>query len=250
MIKEEEFKMGDQVSLSFVQLTEERNHSLNAELAQKDTLDIIKWAYQQFEDELVYACSFGAESMVLIDLIYKVRQNAQIIFLDTHFHFEETYQLIKEVQSKYPELRIKMMEPDTTVQEQKELHGDQLWIRDPNQCCFIRKIKPLEKALSGATAWISGLRREQSVTRAATEYVNIDHRFQSIKICPLIHWTWEEVWSYIKAYQLPYNPLHDKGYPSIGCYHCTSPVDEDSDLRAGRWVNSQKTECGLHLSNK
>ncbi len=173
----------------------------------KGALKIIEWAYQQYGDSLVYACSFGAESMVLIDLIAKVKQDATLAFLDTGLHFQETYDLIEEVQQKYPLLKIVMKKPSITVEEQREQHGAALWKRNPDQCCYIRKVKPLEEVLQGATAWISGLRREQSPTRAKTNFINKDDRFQSIKICPLIHWTWDDVWEYIQTNELPYNKL-------------------------------------------
>ncbi len=212
----------------------------------KGALKIIEWAYQEYGDSLVYACSFGAESMVLIDLIAKVKQDATLAFLDTGLHFQETYDLIEEVKQKYPLLNIVMKKPSITVEEQREQHGAALWKRNPDQCCYIRKIKPLEEVLDGATAWISGLRREQSPTRAKTNFINKDDRFQSIKICPLIHWTSDDVWKYIETNELPYNKLHDQNYPSIGCIPCTSKVLDNEDERAGRWSGFQKTECGLH----
>ncbi|WP_047152360.1 phosphoadenylyl-sulfate reductase [Aneurinibacillus tyrosinisolvens] len=234
-------------ALSYDRLTDEDYKRINeSELAGADTLDVLKWAYKQFGDELVYSCSFGAEGMVLIDLISKVKKDARIIFLDTHFHFKETYELIDRVKAKYPELRIEIQETDLTPEQQAEQHGPELWKSKPDLCCNLRKIQPLEKALSGVKGWISGLRREQSPTRANTQYVNKDNKFKSIKVCPLIHWTWDEVWSYITLHNLPYNSLHDRNYPSIGCEYCTLPVEDGGDSRAGRWSGSGKTECGLH----
>ncbi|GAE92078.1 phosphoadenylyl-sulfate reductase [Gracilibacillus boraciitolerans JCM 21714] len=212
-------------------------------------LSIIEWAYQQYDESLVYACSFGAESMVIIDLIAKVKPNATLVFLDTELHFQETYDLIEEVKQRYPSLHIIMKKPAISVDEQREQYGSALWKRNPDQCCYIRKVKPLEEALGGgATAWISGLRREQSPTRAKTNFVNKDDRFHSIKICPLIYWTHEDVWNYIETNQLPYNKLHDENYPSIGCIPCTSKVLDNSDERTGRWSGFNKTECGLHVN--
>ncbi|MCF6094229.1 phosphoadenylyl-sulfate reductase [Microaerobacter geothermalis] len=231
----------------FQQLSDEDYKEINENLlAGKDTIDVLKWAYGTYQDGLVYACSFGAEGMVLIDLISKVQKNAQIVFLDTHLHFKETYELIEKVKIRYPDLRIEIVEPSLTLKQQKEEYGDELWKRNPDQCCHLRKIEPLKKLLSGYSAWITGLRREQSPTRSRMQYVNKDNKFQLVKICPLIYWTWEEVWDYIKLYNLPYNPLHDRGYPSIGCENCTQPVHEGGDLRAGRWSDFKKTECGLH----
>lgn len=214
----------------------------------KGALRILKWAYENFGDSIVYSCSFGAESMVLIDLISKVKKDAQIVFLDTDLHFQETYTLIEEVKEKYPELRIKLKKPDLTLLEQADKHGDALWESNPNQCCFIRKIKPLEEVLADASGWISGLRREQSPSRQNTDFVNKDERFKSIKVCPLIHWSWDDVWDYIRKYNLPYNALHDVQYPSIGCIPCTSQASSSGDSRDGRWAGSSKTECGLHTA--
>jgi phosphoadenosine phosphosulfate reductase len=231
---------------TYSDISEDQYQQINDHLSKKDSLDVLKWAYTTFGNELVYACSFGAEGMVLIDLISKVRKDANIVFLDTHLHFKETYYLIERVKKKYPTLNIDMLEPGLTLQQQAEQHGDKLWKKSPDQCCHIRKIQPLEKALSHAKAWVSGLRREQSPTRAQTQFVNQDHRFTSIKICPLIHWTWDDIWTYIRIFNLEYNELHDQNYPSIGCEMCTLPVTKDGDSREGRWANAGKTECGLH----
>lgn len=214
--------------------------------ALKGSLNVLKWAYQTYGEEIVYACSFGIEGIVLIDLISKVNPTAKIVFLDTDFHFKETYELIDKVKAKYPQLNIIMQKPELTPEEQAEKHGNELWKTQPDQCCSIRKVEPLKRALTGPKAWISGLRREQSETRRHVQFLNPDHKFENIKICPLIHWTEDDVWAYVQAYNLPYNPLHDQGYPSIGCEYCTLPVAAGQDSRAGRWSSFNKTECGLH----
>ncbi|WP_445490781.1 phosphoadenylyl-sulfate reductase [Niallia sp. 03133] len=213
----------------------------------KGALEVIKWAYDTYGDEVVYACSFGIEGIVLIDLISKVKKNARIVFLDTDVHFQETYELIDKVKKKYPELNIEMKKPAITLEEQAEQYGEELWKTAPNKCCEIRKIIPLNDVLSGSVAWISGLRREQSETRKNTQFINKDNRFKSVKVCPLIHWTWKDVWRYAHKQQLDYNVLHDRGYPSIGCKTCTQPAINMDDLRSGRWTGKGKTECGLHL---
>ncbi|UFT98051.1 phosphoadenylyl-sulfate reductase [Radiobacillus kanasensis] len=212
----------------------------------KGASKVLEWAYQHFQESIIYSCSFGAEGIVLIDLISKVKNDASLLFLDTDLHFPETYELIEKVKQRYPNLQIRMLKPDVTLEEQASKHGSALWKRDPDQCCYIRKMKPLEEALSGVTAWISGLRREQSLSRRNTNFVNKDERFQSIKVCPLIHWTWEDVWQYIRDHGLDYNELHDQNFPSIGCIPCTSAVLDGGDSRAGRWQGTSKTECGLH----
>ncbi|ENH98174.1 hypothetical protein J416_01729 [Gracilibacillus halophilus YIM-C55.5] len=215
----------------------------------KGASTLLQWAYDTYGDDLVYACSFGAESMVLIDLIAKAKPDAKLVFLDTGLHFQETYDLIEEVKTTYPQLQIKMQQPELTVDEQSEQYGPALWSRNPDQCCYLRKIRPLERALSGVTAWVSGLRREQSPSRANTNFINKDERFKSVKVCPLIHWSWDDVWDYIDEHQLPYNKLHDQQFPSIGCIPCTQPVTDSSEERSGRWAGFNKTECGIHVAS-
>ncbi len=212
----------------------------------KGALEVLKWTYDHYGDEVVYACSFGIEGIVLIDLISKVKPQATIVFLDTGVHFKETYEIIEKVKKTYPALTIHMKKPQLTLKEQAEAYGDKLWETKPNQCCQIRKLDPLKETLSKGHAWISGLRREQSPTRQHVEFINRDDKFQSVKICPLIHWTWKEIWRYSHKHNLSYNPLHDQGYPSIGCFHCTTPATDVNDLRSGRWKGKGKTECGLH----
>lgn len=212
----------------------------------RGALNALKWAYDQYGDDIVYGCSFGIEGIVVLDLISKVKPDAKIVFLDTNVHFKETYDTIQKVKEKYPALQIEMKQPKLTLDEQAAQFGDRLWETNPNQCCQIRKLDSLNEVLSQATAWISGLRREQGGARAKTNFINRDGKFESVKICPLIHWTWKDVWRYVSKYELPYNVLHDQGYPSIGCEKCTKPAWTEEDLRAGRWQGQGKTECGLH----
>jgi phosphoadenosine phosphosulfate reductase len=211
-----------------------------------DDLSILKWAFQEYKEEIVYACSFGAEAIVLLDLIYKVQKKAKVIFLDTGLHFQETYELIDKVKERFPLLQITLVKPPISLEQQAKEYGDKLWKVDPNLCCHIRKVVLLKEALQSSRAWISGLRREQSDSRKNTQFINKDEKFKKVKICPLIHWKWEDIMNYIHLNNLPYNPLHDKGFPSIGCFPCTQPVIGTEDSRAGRWVGSNKTECGLH----
>ncbi len=212
----------------------------------KGALNVIQWAYDTYGNELVYACSFGVEGIVMLHLIDQVKPNAKVVFLDTDFHFQETIDLISEVKQRFSQLNIEIKKPALTVEEQAEKYGDQLWKRQPDRCCYYRKVVPLQEVLSDAIAWLSGLRREQSPTRANTKFVNKDETFRSVKVCPLIHWTWKDIWDYVKKHDLPYNPLHDQGYSSIGCAPCTLPGDMKTGSRSGRWAQSGKTECGLH----
>ncbi|MBO9128345.1 phosphoadenylyl-sulfate reductase [Bacillus sp. 165] len=212
----------------------------------KGALSVLRWAYEHYGHEIVYACSFGIEGIVLLHFIQQVKSNAKIVFLDTGLHFPETYETIEKIKQRFPDLQIIMKKPNLSVDEQGKKYGEELWKTNPNECCRLRKIVPLEEALREGKAWISGLRREQSQSRSKTEFINRDNKFKSIKICPLIYWTWRDVWRYVSKHQLPYNTLHDKGYPSIGCQPCTSPLYTEEDLRSGRWAGTGKTECGLH----
>jgi phosphoadenosine phosphosulfate reductase len=159
--------------------------------------------------------------------------------------FPETYELRQRIEDKY-QLKVIAHKPALSLSEQASQYGDELWKRNPDLCCKLRKLDPLKEALQDLDAWITGIRREQSVSRKNTTIVERDKRWGLIKVNPLAGWTRNEVWKYILKNQLPYNPLHDVGYPSIGCTHCTLPVREGEDERAGRWSGFAKTECGLH----
>ncbi len=212
----------------------------------KGAYDVLEWAYKQYGDRLLYACSFGVEGSVLLHLISQVKPDAKVLFLDTGLHFPETYETIEKTEKRYPLLHIERKQPDLSVEEQGVQHGQELWKSNPDLCCQMRKIQPLEEELRKVDAWVSGLRREQSATRKNVNYLNKDERFQLVKVCPLIHWTWDEIWAYVRKYDLPYNLLHDADYPSIGCAPCTKAVTSNS--RDGRWQGQGKLECGLHLA--
>ena len=136
-----------------------------------------------------------------------------------------------------------------TPEQQAAQHGEALWTRHPDQCCELRKVEPLTRVLKGFDVWITGIRRDQSPTRAHAKLIEWDQKFQLVKVNPLAAWTWEDVWTYIRVHEVPYNELHDRNYPSIGCTYCTSPVNPGDDPRAGRWKNFTKTECGLHKAS-
>lgn len=206
----------------------------------------LRWAFEQFEHgEIALACSFGAEDVALLDMIAWLRPGARAFYLDTDVLFPETYDLIERVASRYY-IALERYRPLITLAEQARRHGDQLWESDADGCCAIRKVEPLRRALSGLKAWITGIRREQAPTRANAPIVEWDAKFGLVKINPLAPWTNEEVWAYIREHGVPYNPMHDQGYPSIGCVHCTRAVAPGEDPRAGRWSGTGKIECGLH----
>ncbi len=202
--------------------------------------EVVRWALDRFHPQIALACSFQQEESVLLDLLFADRPHARVFALDTHVLFPATYALWASTEERYGTTIERFEGP--SLAEQAAEHGDELWARDPNKCCAIRKVEPLSRALSGLDAWITGVRREQSPTRAGTRKIEWDARHGLWKISPLADWSDRDVWRRINERDLPYNPLHDEGYASIGCTHCTLP----GAGRAGRWAGDDKTECGLH----
>jgi len=205
---------------------------------------VIEWAVKTFPN-ITFACSFGAEDVVLVDMLQRVSPQTDIFYLDTDFHFKETYETRDRMEARYG-MKFVRVSPKITPEEQAAKHGEELWKSDPNGCCNIRKVEPLTRILGQYDAWITGIRRDQAPTRANAKKVEYDTKFGLVKFNPLAAWTSDQVWDYIRANDVIYNPLHDRNYPSIGCEHCTRPVMPGEDPRAGRWSGSDKTECGLH----
>jgi phosphoadenosine phosphosulfate reductase len=205
---------------------------------------VISWAVQTFPN-ITFACSFGAEDVVLVDMLQKISPKTDIFYLDTDFHFKETYDTRDLMVEKYG-LQFIEVKSKLTPEQQAAEHGEELWKSDPTSCCNLRKVEPLTRILSQYEAWITGIRRDQAPTRANAKKVEYDTKFGLVKFNPLASWTSEDVWAYIRANNVVYNPLHDRNYPSIGCEHCTKPVMPGEDPRAGRWAGNEKTECGLH----
>jgi phosphoadenosine phosphosulfate reductase len=202
--------------------------------------ELIGWALETFHPSIALACSFQQEESVLLDMLFAERPDARVFALDTHVLFPETYALWDATERRYSTTIERFEGP--SLAEQAAAHGDELWKRDPGACCAIRKVEPLGRALSGLDAWITGVRREQSPTRAGARKIEWDARNGLWKLSPLADWTERDVWRRINERELPYNPLHDQGYSSIGCTHCTLP----GAGREGRWSGDAKTECGLH----
>jgi len=226
----------------------EEFHDINQRLEGHTPQEVLAYALDQYFPSLVLACSFGPEDVVLWDMMYHINPKASLFYLDTDFLFNETHDVRDRMIEKYrlaPEQLIEM-KPDLTPEQQAEKFGDQLWIRNPDQCCQMRKVEPLTRVLKNYSAWVTGIRRDQAPTRANARLVEWDGKFELVKFNPLAAWTQEDVWAYIQAKDVPYNVLHDQHYPSIGCTHCTAPVLPGEDPRSGRWRNSGKTECGLH----
>jgi phosphoadenosine phosphosulfate reductase len=228
--------------------TDEALKALNLSFESMQPQDVLAHALKQYEPNIVLACSFGAEDVVLVDMIHKINPRTKLFYLDTDFLFKETHEVKDRLIAKYglaPEqvIQVKSL---LTPEQQAAQHGEALWSRNPDQCCQLRKIEPLARVLSGYAAWITGIRRDQAPTRANAGMVEWDQKFNLVKFNPLAQWKSEDVWAYIKVHEVPYNELHDRHYPSIGCTHCTAPVMPGEDPRSGRWKNFAKTECGLH----
>lgn len=210
--------------------------------------DVLKDAIKRFAPKIVVACSFGAEDVVLVDMVHRIDPSIPLFYLDTDFLFPETYATRDRIIQRYALKLAQVIQVQSrlTPDQQAAQHGPALWSTEPDRCCQLRKVEPLTRVLKGYDAWITGIRRDQSPTRANAGLIEWDSKFQLVKVNPLARWTWADVWTYIKVYEVPYNPLHDQNYPSIGCTHCTAPVAPGEDPRAGRWKTFTKTECGLH----
>ncbi len=216
----------------------------SVELEHATPEEILKYAVETFPN-ITFACSFGAEDVVLVDMLQKVSPKTDIFYLDTDFHFKETYETRDRLEQHYG-MKFVQVKPLITPEEQAEKHGEELWKSDPNGCCNIRKVEPLTRILGKYEAWITGIRRDQAPTRANAKKIEYDTKFGLVKFNPIASWTSEDVWAYIKSNNVIYNPLHDNHFPSIGCEYCTRQVMPGEDPRAGRWAGSDKTECGLH----
>ena len=213
-------------------------------LAGRPAVEVLTLAARRWP-EIRFSTAFGPEGCVLIDLVARHRLPIDIFTLDTGLLFPETYALWERLQDRYG-LTIRPVRPSLTVAEQAARLGDRLWERDPDQCCALRKIEPLRGALAGAQAWVTSIRREQTRDRSGAALAEWDERFSLVKVNPLAHWTGAAVWSYLRAHDVPVNPLLERGYASIGCLPCTTPVAAGEGARAGRWRGREKTECGLH----
>lgn len=228
-------------------------NELNETLSGLDAQDILRWAVDWFRDGLVLASSFGAEDMALIDMLCGITRSPRVFLLDTGRLRQETYDLIALARRKYG-IDFEVYFPQTEgVERLLRTAGPNSFydsVENRRECCRIRKVEPLARALSTADAWITGLRRDQSVTRSGLAVVELDETHGGIaKINPLIDWSEQEVWDHIRANDVPYNALHDRGFPSIGCAPCTRAIEPGEDLRAGRWwwESPEHKECGLHI---
>ena len=225
-------------------LAELARHS--ALLEQATPQEIIAWAVEQYFPKLTMATAFGPEGCVIIHLLSEIEPRTHVFNLDTGYQFKETLELRDQIAGRYG-IAVEMRGAATSVAEYEAQHGGPLYKTNPDQCCADRKVKVLRESIVGWNAWMSGIRRDQSSDRAGAPIVGWDKKFGLVKVSPLANWTKKDVWKRITDEGVPYNPLHDQGYPSIGCWPCTRAVGAgETDERAGRWSGTQKTECGLH----
>jgi phosphoadenosine phosphosulfate reductase len=215
------------------------------QLADASPEDILRWATDRFGDKFTMATAFGPEGMCLIHMLGEIAPQTHIFNLDTGYQFPETLDLRERVRKRYG-IAVEMKQPEVTVAQYEALHGGPLYKTNPDQCCFDRKIKVLRQAVVGFHSWASAIRRDQSPDRANVPIVGWDKKFSLVKVSPLANWTKQDVWKLITDHDIPYNPLHDQGFTSIGCFPCTRAVLMGEDERAGRWSGFAKTECGLH----
>lgn len=227
-------------------LAELAEHSRQLESA--SPRDIIAWAVEKYFPKLTMATAFGPEGCVILHYLAQINPKVYVFNLDTGYQFKETLELRDRIAQRYG-LEVDLVSTDSTVEQYEAKHGGPLYQTNPDQCCFDRKVTVLRKAVVGWSAWMSGIRRDQSSDRAGAPIVGWDKKFGLVKVSPLANWTKQDVWKTITDHKVPYNPLHDQGYTSIGCWPCTRAVMFGEDERAGRWSGTAKKECGLHTSD-
>jgi len=217
---------------------------LNARFESASPEEIVRWAVETFGDGLSVGASFGGPTgMAILHMTAQLKPNVHVFVLDTDYLFEETHQTRERATTTLNLTNVQIYQSRLTHEQQAAEHGAALWMRDPDLCCDLRKVEPNGRALEGKTAWISGLRRDQSEGRSDVPIVAWNAKFGLVKINPLARWTEKETWEYIVKHEVPYNPLLDQGFVSIGCYNCTVPGKQG---RQGRWEGFEKDECGLH----
>ena len=220
----------------------------NRELAGASPQEILRWAVARFHPRLLMATAFGAEGCCVIHMLADIEPGVKFINLETGYQFPETLELRERIKDRYG-IVVEYVYPEQTVAEYEHEHGGPLHGLRPDQCCHDRKIRPLRRALErlAPLAWISAIRKDQTTDRGRADVVQWDPKFNLVKVNPLLNWTKKDVWAFVTKHDVPYNPLHDRDYPSIGCWPCTRPVRDGEDDRSGRWDGKEKRECGLHV---
>ena len=218
---------------------------VNRKLATATPREILRWAVDAYGSKLTMATAFGPEGCAILHMLAEIDPGVRVFNLDTGYQFAETLELRDRIARRYG-IEVEYVRSDRPVPEYEASNGGPIYGSDPDRCCRDRKILPLHRAVEGYDAWISAIRADQSAHRAKADVVGWDAKFGLVKINPLLKWTKRDVWAFVVTNDVPYNPLHDQGYPSIGCWPCTRPVNQGDDERAGRWAGQAKTECGLH----
>lgn len=216
------------------------------ELSGQSPQEVLRWAVMRFYPRLTMATAFGVEGCCLIHMLAEIEPGVRIFNLETGYQFAETLELREQIRRRYG-IEVEYVRPDTTVTQYEEQHRGPLYVVHPDQCCRDRKLIPLRRAVEGYQAWISAIRKEQTADRGKASVVQWDPKFNLVKVNPLLHWSKKDVWQFALDNDVPYNPLHDQGYPSIGCWPCTKPILDGQDERDGRWAGTRKKECGLHV---
>jgi phosphoadenosine phosphosulfate reductase len=232
--------------MTAIPLTEDAFCEVNQRLDAAPPQQCLLWAVAQFFPKLTMATAFGVEGCCLIHMLAEIEPRVRVFNLETGYQFPETLELRERLKERYG-IEIEYVRPELSVAEYEAEHGGPLYQHRPDQCCFDRKILPLRRAVAGYAAWVSSIRRDQTEHRAKARAVQWDAKFGLVKVNPLLGWTKKDVWAFAEKNKVPYNPLHDQNYPSIGCWPCTRPVEADGDERAGRWAGTVKKECGLHV---
>jgi len=217
----------------------------NRRLAEASPAEILRWAAETYGDKLTMATAFGPEGCVILHMLAEIDPSIRVFNLDTGYQFAETLELRDRIAARYG-IEVEMVRAARSVAEFEADNGGPVYKVDPDRCCDDRKLGPLRRAVTGYDAWISSIRADQSAHRARADAIGWDAKFGLVKVNPLLKWTKRDVWAFVVTHDVPYNPLHDRGYPSIGCWPCTRAVASGEDERAGRWAGQAKTECGLH----
>ena len=227
-------------------MTEAEIAAANQGLDGASAEEVLRWAVEKFHPRLTMATAFGAEGCCILHLLAGIEPGVRVFNLDTGYQFAETLQLRERIKERYG-IEVEYVRAEQSVAEYEAEHGGPLHGIRPDQCCHDRKIVPLRRAVEGYAAWISAIRKDQTGDRGRASVVQWDKKFSLVKVNPLLNWTKSDVWRFVLDKDVPYNPLHNQGYPSIGCWPCTAPAGAGQDERAGRWAGTGKKECGLHV---
>jgi phosphoadenosine phosphosulfate reductase len=223
--------------------------SVDVRLGGRPAEHLLTWAVGAFAPDLCLASSFGPQSIVLMHMLSAIDPETTVFYLDTDLLFPETYELRDRLSARFG-MTITRVPASVTLEQQAASLGPELWAREPDYCCHLRKVVPLRRFLASRPAWITGIRASQTAQRARSARIEWDETNHLVKLNPLLDWTTERVWDHIHAHDLPFNRLHLAGFPSIGCRPCTRAVRPGEDGRAGRWAGFAKTECGIHAANR